>query len=180
MVTLWAEDEHRLGLIPIRRRVWAPRGTRPVAPSDRRYQWLYVYGLVRPTTGDSWWCLLPSMRTTAMSAALAAFAGDVGINATHRAVVVWDGAGSHTSADLVVPDGIDLVPLPPYSPELQPAERLWPLVNEAIANRSFTDLDALEAVLVDRCRALRADRVTIHDLTRYHWWPSDAPLAIPR
>jgi transposase len=177
-VTVWAEDEHRLGLIPIMRRVWAPVGQRPLAPSDRRYQWLYVFGFVRPTTGASWWCLLPTVSTAAMSAALAAFAHDEGIDARHRVVLVWDGAGGHTSTDLVVPDGIDLVRLPPYSPELQPAERLWPLVNEAVANRSFAELDALEDALVDRCRTLRADRTTIHDLTCYGWWPSDAPLAI--
>lgn len=177
-MTVWAEDEHRLGLIPIRRRVWAPRGHQPTAPSDRRYQWLYVYGIVRPTTGESWWCVLPSMRTEAMTAALAAFARDEGIDATHRAVIVWDGAGGHTAVDLEVPDGIDLVALPPYSPELQPAERLWPLVDEAIANRAFADLDALEEVLVVRCQTLRADRTTIRNQTCYHWWPSDLAPAI--
>lgn len=178
-VTVWAEDEHRLGLIPIRRRLWAPRGQGPTAPSDRRYQWLYVYGIVRPTTGDTWWCLLPSMRTEAMTAALAAFAEDEGIDATHRAVIVWDGAGSHTSIDLVVPEGIDLVALPAYSPELQPAERLWPLIDEAIANRRFADLDALEDVLVDRCRTLRADPPPIQALTCYHWWPDEPPPRSP-
>lgn len=177
-MTVWAEDEHRLGLIPTMRRVWAPRGQQPIAPSDRRYQWLYVYGIVRPTTGATWWCLLPSMRTEAMSAALAAFARDEGIDARHRAVIVWDGAGGHTSRDLVVPDGIDLVPLPPYSPELQPAERLWPLVDEAIANRSFADLDALEDVLVARSRTLREQQADIRNLTCFHWWPSDCAPAI--
>lgn len=114
-----------------------------------------------------------------MTVALAAVARDEGIDATHRAVVVWDGAGAHTSTDLMVPAGIDLVALPPYAPELQPAERLWPLLDEAIANRSFADLDVLADVLVARCRTLRADRATIRALTRYHWWPTDAPLAIP-
>lgn len=71
-----------------------------------------IYGVVRPTTGESWWCLLPSMRTEAMSAALAAFATDGCIDATHRAVLVWDGAGGHSAVALVVPAGIDLVPLP--------------------------------------------------------------------
>lgn len=177
-MTVWAEDEHRLGLIPILRRIWAPVGQRPVAPSDRHYQWMYVYGFVRPTTGQSWWCLLSTVSTAAMSAALTAFARDQGITATHRAVIVWDGAGWHTSGKLIVPVGIDLVALPPYSPELQPAERLWPLLNEAVANQTFADLDALEEVLVGRCRTLRADQTTIHDLSCYHWWPSDAPLVI--
>ena len=136
-VALWAEDEHRLGLLPVVRRVWAPYGTRPTAHVRRRYQWMYVYALVRPTTGQSWWCLLPTVNTTAMNLALAAFAHDAGIDAQHRVVLVWDGAGWHTSDDLVVPDGIDLVPLPPASPELQPVERLWPLLNEPVAKRAF-------------------------------------------
>lgn len=177
-MTVWAEDEHRLGLIPIQRRIGAPRGPHPTAPSDRRSQWLSGYGLVRPTPGHSWWALLPPVSAAAMAVALAAFATDEGIDATRRAVVVWDGAGAHTSTALVVPDGIDLVALPPYAPELQPAERLWPLVNEAVANRSFADLEALMTVLVPRCRTLRADRATIRTLTRYPWWPTDAPLVI--
>ena len=111
-----------------------------------------------PSTGQSWWCLLPTLTTPAFALALATFARDEGIDATHRAVVVLDQAGAHLAHDLVVPDGIDLVFLPPYSPELQPAERLWSLVDEPIANRVFPDLDALEAVLVARCRALEADR----------------------
>lgn len=177
-VQLWAEDEHRLGLLPVLRRVWAPRGTRPVASVHRRYQWLYVYGLVRPTTGETWWCLLPTVTTAAMTVALAEFARDEGIDAQHRAVLVLDGAGWHTSPDLVLPAGIDLVLLPPASPELQPAERLWPLVNEPVANRVFADLDALDDALVTRCQVLRADPHPIRNLSRYRWWPSDAPLVI--
>jgi len=172
-VALWAQDEHRLGLLPVTRRVWARRGQRPTAGVHRRYQWLYVYGFVRPTTGQSWWCLLPTVNTEAMSAALAEFAHDEGIDAMHRAVLVLDGASWHTSSELVIPDGLHLVPLPPASPELQPAERLWPVVNEPVANRTFADLDALEAVLVTRCRTLRAGGPAIQNLTPYWWWPSD-------
>jgi transposase len=157
--------------LPILRRVWAPKGTRPTAWVRRRYQWLYVYGFVRPTTGQSWWCLLPTVSVTAMTVALAAFAADTGIDATHRAVLVLDGAGWHTSGQLVLPAGIDLVFLPPASPELQPAERLWPLIDEAIANRTVADLDVLEDRLATRCQQLAADRHTIQAHTRFHWWP---------
>lgn len=55
--------------------------------------------------------------------------------------LVLDGAGWHTSAVLMIPDGIDLVWLPPVSPELQTAERLWPLVDKPTANRISADLD---------------------------------------
>jgi len=172
-VTVWAQDEHRLGLLPVVRRVWAPRGQRPTCPVHRRYQWLYVYGVVRPSTGQTWWCLLPEVSVAAFGLALAAFARDEGIDATHRAVLVLDNAGWHTSPRLVVPEGVHLVFLPPYSPELQPAERLWGLVDAPVANRVITDLDALEALLVDRCLALERQRRMIRRRTRYHWWPRE-------
>ena len=168
-LTVWAMDEHRLGLLPVTRRVWAKRGQRPIAWVRRRYQWLYVYGFVRPRTGQTWWCLLPTVSAPAMTAALAAFAHDEGIDADHRVALVLDGAGWHTAKTLVVPDGIDLLFLPPASPELQPAERLWPLVDEPVANRAFADLDALEDVLMRRCQVLAGQRRRINGQTRYHW-----------
>lgn len=59
--------------------------------------------------------------------------------------------------------------LPPYSPELQPAERLWPLVDEAVVNRHSATLDALDTVVALRCRRLDADTSKPH--TDFHWWP---------
>lgn len=171
-VTVWAEDEHRLGLLPVTRRVWAKRGQRPIAWVKRRYQWLYVYGCVCPDTGETWWALMPAVHTQAMSTVLAAFAEDLGIDATHRVVLVLDGAGWHRSGKLVIPEGIDLVFLPPNSPELQPAERVWPLINEPVANRTFPDLNELEAVLIERCQTLRTEPSKIAALTHYWWWPT--------
>lgn len=172
-MTVWAEDEHRLGLLPVVRRVWAPRGQRPIAWVRRRYEWLYVYAFVRPSTGQSWWVVLPTVSATAMRAALDAFATDEGIDADHRAVLVVDGAGWHTSGKLIVPEGIDLVFLPPASPELQPVERVWSLLDEPVANQTFADLNAVEAVLITRSQTLRADRRTIKAHTKFHWWPRE-------
>ena len=75
--------------------------------------------------------------------------------------------------DLTVPDGISLVFLPPHSPahspELQPAEHLWPLVDEAVVNTHFVALEALEATVAARCRQLDATIIRPH--TDFHWWP---------
>jgi transposase len=155
------------------RRVWAPKGQHPIAPVRRKYAWLYVYGFIRPSTGQSWWCLLPTVTTEAFALALATFARDEGIDAAHRAVLVVDQAGWHTSPDVVLPAGIELVFLPAASPELQPAERLWALVDEPVANRAFPDVQALESVLVARCRTLEADPQRLKAHTRFHWWPSE-------
>ncbi|WP_438822929.1 hypothetical protein [Nostoc favosum] len=61
--------------------------------------------------------------------------------------------------------------IPAYSPELQPAERLWPLINEPIANRSFETLEDLEQALFQRCQVLLEQQVLIRQVTYYHWWP---------
>lgn len=70
-----------------------------------------------------------------------------------------------------MPEGIRLVYLPPYSPELQPAETLWVHVDEPIANRHFETLDDLDAALATRCVALANDRDLIQGQAGFHWWP---------
>ena len=108
-----------------------------------------------------------------MSAVLAAFASAAGAGPKKQIVLVIDGAGWHTAADLVVPEGIHLVRLPPYSPELQPAERVWPLIHEVIANRNVEDMDALVQIIDDRCNYLTDHPELVRGRTSYHWWPAD-------
>jgi transposase len=173
-VELWATDEHRIGLLPLIRRVWAPRGKRPVAPVQQRYQWLYVCGFVRPTTGETEWWLLPTICARAFGLMLAAFARDVGAGAAKHILLVLDGAGWHTGEEVHAPEGIHLHVLPSYSPELQPAEHLWPLTNEPLANRRFESLAALEAVQAERCLTLQEQPDLIRRHTLFHWWPTTA------
>lgn len=168
---LWCEDEARLGLKPIVRKVWALRGNRPRAANHIRYEWLYVYGFVRPATGQSYWLLMPTVTTKVMNLALAEFARDMGAGADRQIVLVVDGAGWHTSGDLILPQGVELEFLPASTPELQPAERLWPLVREAVANRSFEDLDELQDTLVERCLQLVEQSEAVQAATNYHWLP---------
>ena len=146
-------DGHRVGLKPVLRRVWAPRGCRPVAHGHHRYVWQYVYGFVRPSTGQVVWFLADTVNTALFSAILAAFAREVGAGPHKRVIIVLDGAGWHVSDRLEVPEGLELEFLPAYSPELQPAERLWPLTNEPLANQHFDTLADLDDVLADHCWA---------------------------
>ena len=81
-----------------------------------------------------------------------------------------DQAGWHTSKDVALPEGLHLLKLPTHSPELQPAERLWPLVDEPVANRRFLSLDELEGVLVERCQEILGRPETTRSRTRFHWW----------
>jgi DDE superfamily endonuclease len=169
-------DEHRIGLKPILRRVWARRGQPVRAVVHPRYEWEYVYGFVQPEDGTTHWVLLPTVSTEAFSAALADFARDQGVGPTKQIVLALDGAGWHSGTQVQVPAGLHLVPLPPYSPELQPAERLWPLVNEPLANRAFETLIALDAVVGERCVYLAEHPEMVRGHTHFHWWPRATTL----
>ena len=169
MVELWGEDEARLGLQPIVRRVWALKGQRPIAAVRPAYQWVYVYGFVNPITGDSSFLLLPTVNIALMNTALAIFAREHNPNQDKIIVLMWDQAGFHTSTKLTIPDGIQLYPLPPYTPELQPAERLWPLLREAVANESYSSIENLENTLETRCQWLMNHQNIVANLTGYQW-----------
>lgn len=149
---MWGQDEHRIGLKPIVRRVWCKKGQRPIITVQHRYQWTYLYGFVCPSTGQTFWLLLPTVSRAVWNVVLAEFAQAVGAN--KQIVLVIDQAGWHTSDAVVVPDEMHVVFTPSYSPELQPAERLWSLSDEALANQHFTDLEALVEAQAERCVAL--------------------------
>lgn len=80
-----------------------------------------------------------------------------------------DNAGWHRSQKVQIPEGIEVEFLPPYSPELQPAERLWKLVDEPLVNECFESLDEIEELLVKRCNILSNMKEEIRSLTNYHW-----------
>jgi transposase len=164
-------DEHRLGLKPILGKVWAPRGERPIVRVQHRYEWLYLAALACPETGSSQYWLLPEVNVTAFQLVLDAFARSAGAGPDKHIVLVLDGAGWHTSGTLQVPEGLELVFLPPYSPELQPAERLWALTDVQLKNKHFASLSDLQTTLAATCQTLEAcpDQVRAHTL--FHWWP---------
>lgn len=168
-VEIWAEDEARLGLKPIIRRVWSQRGERPLALSRTRYQWLYLHGFVQPENGDTSWMILPSVRAELMSVALRSFVEEHGNGKGKIFVVLLDRAGYHCARGVSVPPNVFLRFLPPYTPELNPAECLWPLVREAVANRMFPDLDTLEKTLIRRCRWCLRHPQTIRGRTGFQW-----------
>jgi len=173
-VVVYASDEHRLGLKPVTRRVWAPAGERPVALGHHRFQWLHVTAFVAPAKGETVWYLSNGLSKPFFERLLGAFAREIGAGERCRAVVMLDNAGWHTQPNLRVPEGVRLVYLPPYSPELQPAETLWPLVDEPVVNRHIANLDELERLVEQRCATLGDQTDLTRSCTSFHWLPSIA------
>jgi transposase len=152
--------------------VWAPKGQRPIALGHHRYKWLYVTAFVQPTTGETFWYISNGVSKPFFAGLLALFAREAGAGRDRIIVLGLDSAGWHTEPNLVVPEGLRLAYLPPYSPELQPAEHLWPVLDEPLANQYFETLADLERVVANRCRGLDGDQLSLG--TNFHWWPKPA------
>lgn len=176
-VEVWCEDEHRIGLQPVMRRLWVEEGEQPIAVVNWKREWLWLYAFVQPQTGETYWWILPYVNTRLFSRVLKDFAQHFGAGKDKRIILPLDQAGWHMSEQLEVPEGIHLLPLPPYSPELQPAERLWPLVDQPLANEAFETIVEVEELVYQRCRRLLRQQQLIQGLTFYHWWTEVVQVA---
>ena len=123
-IALWFMDEARVGQKGRLCHRWWSRGRRPPGRCDGRFGWVYLFAAVEPATGRNVALVLPEATTTTMNLFLAEFAA--GLPEDVHAVLVLDGAGWHGAHALVVPANVTLVPLPPYSPELNPVEKGQP------------------------------------------------------
>ena len=164
-------DEHRIGLKPITRGVWAPIGQRPVALGHHRFEWLYVAGFVEPQTGKTVWYIAEAISKEMFELMLDGFARSAGAGPAKRIVLQLDNAGWHGPENLLVPDGIRLVFQPAHSPELQPAEHLWAFVDEPLVNGYFETIEDLDNAVGERCVALTHQQEMIRHSTLFHWWP---------
>ena len=128
-VEVWFFDEHRVGLKPIIRKVWAKKGERPIAIVEHRYEWVYVYGFVEPKTGRTRYYLIPRVNSQWLNLVMKTFAEEEK-EEEKIIMIVEDNASWHKSKNRELPEGIKVENLPAYSPELQPAERLWSIIDE--------------------------------------------------
>ena len=131
---------------------------------------MWLIAFVEPTSGRNIWFLVPRLNTIVFQVVLDSFARGLKIEENKKILLVVDQAPWHTTGKLIAPRGIELVFLPPYSPELQPAEHLWALSDKVLFNKTFDDLDQLENVLVAQCENLMASKDVVSRATLFYWW----------
>jgi transposase len=159
-------DEARIGQQGTLTRVWARTGSRPTAVRQTEYEWIYLWAAVEPMTGESIAMITPTVNTELMNTFLQGLSSVLASD--EHAILPLDNAGWHVAQALVIPPNITLLHLPPYSPELNPTERLWAwLRSHRLSNRVYADYDELLAITNDAWLSL--DQQTIKTVCNCPW-----------
>jgi len=131
-----------------------------------------VFGAACPQTGQTAGLLAPCLNTDSVNAFFREFEKEVSPNV--HVVMVWDQAGFHTSKMVNVPDNVTIVPLPPYSPQLNPIEKLWQyLRHHHWANRVYEDYDALRMAAIDAWQNTCLDPKKVKSICRTKYVESE-------
>lgn len=139
-------DESRFGTHSKLGHGWFPQGQRTQIPVKLGYKNFYLYSAIDPKTGEDFTLILPKVNTQCLNVFLEQLSQKLG---QKQIILVMDGAGWHKAKDLLVPGNIEIVILPPYSPELNPVERFWQYIKRhTIKNQIFTTIDSLEKALI--------------------------------
>jgi putative transposase len=159
------QDEAGFGRINKPKYCWCMGGIRPVVPCHHIREYVYAYGAVAPQTGESCFLVLPHSNTICMNIFLQELSAR---HANDYIVLMLDGASWHKSKDLEIPSNIELLFLPPYTPELNPIEQIWKEIRKlGFKNESFQTLDKVVDRLADTICSL--SRKTIKSITRRDW-----------
>jgi len=163
-VELWFMDEARIGQKGRVCHRWYERGVRPPGLADQRYDSLYLFAACRPGTDQAFALALPEATAASMEVFLAQFAQ--ALEPGVHAVLLLDRAGWHTAHRLAVPANVTLMPLPAYSPELNPVERVWLYLRERFLSHC---VEADYAALLDAAhQQLGGPIVLVWDNLRMH------------
>lgn len=133
-------DESRFGLLSIQRRCLTARGIKPLLPYQHQFKNFYLFGRYSPLNGDHYTLELPYCNTDYFQEYLNGFSA---YRQEEFKILILDNGAFHKARRLQIPPNIALLFLPPYSPELNPAEQIWRYIKDRLANKTFPNLEQL-------------------------------------
>ena len=161
-------DEHRYGLISHQRQCWGMRRVRPHAPYRTKYDWGYLATALEVDGKDEGLCVFFPAVNKEVSECFLEQISKTDPEAVH--VVIQDQAGFHLKTGAEgIPANVLLLPLPPYSPELNPVERVGSLIRTATGNRVYTSLDSMEGAIEKELRPFWTDPQRVGRLVGDGW-----------
>ena len=165
-MNLFFMDESRFGLQTILRRVLTLKGIKPLLPYQHRFDNFYLFGAYSPISGEHFTLALPHCNTEGFQLYLNEFSKQA---PQELKILILDNGAFHHSKALVLPDNIALIFLPPYCPELNPAEKIWRYLKDALANQLFKTLDELSDKLHNIIQQTLIP-LTIISITAYNYY----------
>ena len=109
------QDEAGFGRINKPKYCWCKKGKRPTVPCHHIIEYKYAYGAVEPLTGENFFLTLPYCNTDCMKVFLEKLAEEY---KEDKILLVCDGASWHKSKGLKIPENIEIIHIPPYTPEM--------------------------------------------------------------
>lgn len=164
-INIFFQDESRFGLLTIQRRILTIKGVKPLMPYQHKFKNLYLFGAFSPITGAHFTLELPKCNADCFQLYLDEFAQQ---NPDQFKILILDNGAFHKAAQLQIPPNIGLLFIPPYSPELNPAEKMWRHIKDQIATLIFKTIDDLSDRLYDIVKNLSAN--TIKSITGYQYY----------
>jgi transposase len=162
---VWYFDESRFGTHSKVGHAWYKTGTRARIKINIGYKNFYLYSAINPKSGDQFTLLLPSVNVLCMNIFLSAF---IKQNPDKQILMIMDGAAWHQSKRLTKHQSLKTLIQPPYSPELNPVERLWQHIKDkTIKNKCFTSLETLEHAVIQCVKNITNE--DIMSLCKYHY-----------
>ena len=159
---LFVQDESRFGLLPVIRRRITLKGVKPIEPIQHVFENYYLYGAIEPKSGDSFFLEMPFLDSHCYQIYLNEFSCWASDSFN---IMVLDNGSFHKAKGLIIPENVALLFLPPYSPELNPTERLWEYIKNQIAGKLFQNLDSLKNEVAEVIKQLSKKMVA--SLTGY-------------
>ncbi len=157
----------RYGLISNYRRSWSPVGVRTIVDNQQAFSNRYLFSAVSPITGDSFHLMEFEEN---ISTSVAIFLNELEKAYPNKHIVlVFDNAPSHLPKIVRDRERINCIFLPPYSPELNPAERFFGEVRKSTANQIFTTIEEQEVVIAEKVNELSDDKEGMKKLLGYEW-----------
>lgn len=141
---IYAQDESRFGLFTRNGRALTAKGVKPICIYQNIFKSTYIFGAFSPLNGDSLVMELPQCNGETFQIFLKELSCR---NPNEFKVIVLDNGPFHKGKSLEIPKNIALVFLPPYSPELNPAELVWLNMKRKLTNKIFKTMDHLKLEL---------------------------------
>jgi transposase len=132
------------------------KGIKPICPFHQVFKSLYLFGAFSPINGDKFLLEMPHCDTINFQAYLDEFSQH---NPDEFKIIVLDNGAFHKAKALVIPENIVLLFLPPYSPELNPAENMWAILKRKFTNKLCKTLDDVSEFITDTTQKLTNDGI---------------------